>query len=284
MATSSGTFQAVAGTNRFPLGMSSQANVDITDIVLTAYSITSVYMSNGVCITTSGVPIMLPEAYTITSPTGVSSPQFPEYAASKFVDLLGFSTCVGVGKNVLPTPLSEVTNGSAIPLVEVTKISVTPAPSTSLPVGANSTTSPTLHSSNATKPIVTPRLDQRTKIGSYVAAFFAALILSLLVAFIWHKRRLRSAAITAEKQGDTEMKQEGTSASEGDNQIYLQQKAELEAEERRRHELEGRQRIYELDGQTGIIEIPAGTHEHNLAVTRSRQELTGGEHSQELDT
>ena len=80
------------------------------------------------------------------------------------------------------------------------------------------------------------------------------------------------------------MKQEGTSASEGDNQIYLQQKAELEAEERRRHELEGRQRIYELDGQTGIIEIPAGTHEHNLAVTRSRQELTGGEHSQELDT
>ena len=273
MGTSSGTDQIVAGMNTFPLGKSSQANVDITDIVLTAYSITSAYLSNGVCITTSGVPIVLPKAYTITSPTTVPSSDFPFYAASEFLDFLGFSTCVGSGEELFPTPIIPVTN-----------ISVTPAPSASLRVGANSTTSPTLHSSNATKPTVTPRLDEPERIGIGVAVSFATLILISLVAFIWRKQRLRSAAITAEKQGDTEKRREGTSASEGDNQPYLQQKAELEAEERQRHELEARQKIYELDGQTCINEIPAGTHEHRLAIMRSRQELRGGEHSQELDT
>ena len=272
MGTSSGTVHAVAGMNKFPSGQSSQANADITDIVLTAYSITSVYLSNGVCITTSGVPMMLLNPYTITSSTTVPSLDFPAYAASEFVDFLGFSTCVGSGKELFPTSINQVTN-----------ISVTPAPSASLRVGANST-SPTLHSSNATKQTVTPRLDEPTKIGIGVGVSFAALFLISLVGFLWRKRRLRSAAITAEEQGDTEDRQEGTSASRGNSQPYLQQRAELEAEERRGHELEGRQKIHELDGRTEMIEIPAGIHEHQLAIMRSRQELRGGEHSEELDT
>ena len=79
------------------------------------------------------------------------------------------------------------------------------------------------------------------------------------------------------------MEKRQEAASEGDNQPFLQQKAELEAEERRKYELEARQKIHEMDGSTEIIEIPAGTQEHRLAVMRSRQELTGGEYSQELD-
>ena len=167
------------------------------------------------------------------------------------------------------------------PITLVTEISPTTGPSVSLQVGANSITSQPLHSSSATKSIVTPRLDEPSKIGIGVGVSAAALVLLHLAAFIWRIRRLRSVAITAEKQGDMENKQE--SASEGDKQPYLQQKAELEAEERRKYELEARQKIHELDGGTEIREIPAGTHEHRLAVMRSRQELTGGEHSQELD-
>ena len=86
MATSSGSDQAVAGMGTFPSVKSSQANVDTTDIVLTAYSITSAYTSDGVCITTSGAPVMLSESYyTVTDPTGVPSSDFPRYAASQFL-------------------------------------------------------------------------------------------------------------------------------------------------------------------------------------------------------
>ncbi|KAK0507092.1 hypothetical protein JMJ35_010550 [Cladonia borealis] len=151
--------------------------------------------------------------------------------------------------------------------------------SASLPEIANSTISSTPHSGSTTKLIVSPRLDKSKKIGIGVGVSFATLFLVSLVAFIWRKGRLRSAAITAEKQGDGSDKQGGTSASEGHNQPYLQQKAELEAEERQTHELEARQRIYELSGESGMNEIPAGKHEQQLAVMRSRQELSGGEHS-----
>ena len=282
MATSSGSDQAVAGMGTVPSVKSSQANVDTTDIVLTAYSITSVYMSDGVCITTSGVPVSLTESYyTVTDPTGVPSSDFPTYAASQFVNnFLGISTCVGSGEEFFPTALIQVNDTSVTPALSTL---VLPAPSASLPVGANSTTSTILHPSNATKSTVAPRLDEPIKIGIGVGVSFAALLLISLVGYIWRKRRLHLAAITAEEQGDTEGRQKGTSSSDSDNQPYLQQKAELEAEERQRHELEARQKIHELDGGTEIREVPGGTHEHRLAVMRSKQELTSGEHSQELD-
>lgn len=267
-ATSSGTSESAAGMTRFPLGLSRQANADITAVILTAFSITSAYLSNGFCITTSGGPVMLTEAHTITSPTIIPSSAFQAYVVSEFIDFLGSSACSGIGVKVLPTP----------------PVTVEAVTSTSLPAGANSTTSPTLHSSNATKPIVTPQLEEPTKIGIGVGASSAALILVFLIALLWRKRRLRSAAINAGDQGNTENRQEKTPASQGDGQPYLQPKPELEAEEQQKHELEARQRIYELDGETGIKEIPAGTFEHRLAVMRSRQELRGGEHGQELDS
>lgn len=40
-----------------------------------------------------------------------------------------------------------------------------------------------------------------------------------------------------------------------DSQPYLQRKAELEAEEKKRHELEAEERRYELDGENRIHEI-----------------------------
>ena len=245
----------------------------ILDIVLTAYSITSAYLSDGVCFTTSGVPITIKPAYTITSPTTVPSSEFPAIAGSKFNEFLGFSNCVGSGEELFPTPIIQATN-----------ISVTPAPSASLRVDATSTTSPTLRSSNATEPTATPGLDEPERTGIGIGVSFAALLLISLVAVIWRKRRFRLAAISAEAQRGTQDRQDRKSAIRGDGQPYLQQKPELEAEEQQKHELEAWQKIYELDQEREIKESPAGIYEHRLAVMQTRLELESGEHSQELDT
>lgn len=68
---------------------------------------------------------------------------------------------------------------------------------------------------------------------------------------------------------------QGNTMGEG-NQPYLQQKAELEAEERRRHELEAAGIVHELDGEDGV-------HELSDTERKTRQELKGEEFSQELN-
>ena len=55
-----------------------------------------------------------------------------------------------------------------------------------------------------------------------------------------------------------------------DTRPYLQQKAELEAEEKRKHELEALERRYEL---------PAGEQD---SMNQTRKELRGEEHSAKL--
>ncbi len=72
--------------------------------------------------------------------------------------------------------------------------------------------------------------------------------------------------------------------SKDDPQPYLQQKSELEADERQKHELEARQSIFELDSHLRAQEIQAGVQDHREALMRTRQEMGGGEHSQELTT
>jgi len=61
--------------------------------------------------------------------------------------------------------------------------------------------------------------------------------------------------------------------------MYMQQKAELEDEERRRHELEAKERRYEIAGDA-VHEMPAMT---DGRVLRGKiQELKGEEFSREL--
>ena len=65
-----------------------------------------------------------------------------------------------------------------------------------------------------------------------------------------------------------------------ETQPYLQQKAELEAEENRKHRLEARERRYEMGSEGERYELPAGGRD---SMRRTRQELRGEEHSKELD-
>lgn len=67
-----------------------------------------------------------------------------------------------------------------------------------------------------------------------------------------------------------------------ESQTYLQQKAELEAEQKRKSELEAEERRYELDGESRIHEIPDESS-HGLSSSHLRQELRGEEHSRELE-
>ena len=81
--------------------------------VCIAYSITSAYESNGVCITTSGAPVTLSSAYTETLISANGQVVLDANGEKSFIDFLGFSTCSGGGENVVPTALIQVTNTTA---------------------------------------------------------------------------------------------------------------------------------------------------------------------------
>ncbi|CAD6569345.1 MAG: hypothetical protein ASARMPRED_002734 [Alectoria sarmentosa] len=78
--------------------------------VFTAYSITSVYTSNGLCVTTSGSAIQVSPAYSeiLTSANGQVT--LDANGQQSFIEYLGFSTCSGGGENVVATALVQVTN------------------------------------------------------------------------------------------------------------------------------------------------------------------------------
>ena len=65
-----------------------------------------------------------------------------------------------------------------------------------------------------------------------------------------------------------------------DSQPYLQQKAELEAKEIRKHELEAQERRYEIGNDGERYELSAEEREGKILI---RQELRGEEHSRELE-
>ena len=90
-------------------------NVDRIDSnVCAAYSITSAYMTNGVCVTTSGAPVKLSSAYTETLVSANGQVVLDANGEKAFIDFLGFSTCSGGGENVVPTALVQVTNTTAV--------------------------------------------------------------------------------------------------------------------------------------------------------------------------
>lgn len=78
-----------------------------------AYSITSAYSSNGVCITTSGAPVTLSSAYTETLVSANGQVVLDANGEKAFINFLGFSTCSGGGENVVPTALIQITNTTA---------------------------------------------------------------------------------------------------------------------------------------------------------------------------
>ncbi len=94
-----------------------------------------------------------------------------------------------------------------------------------------------------------------------------------MILLIWHNRK-RSYALVGERNAKTQ--QEGH--SQEDYQPYLQQKAGLEAEEKKIVELEALERPYEIGDEGQRYELPVNMD----GIMRMRQELRGEEHSKEL--
>ncbi len=67
-------------------------------------------------------------------------------------------------------------------------------------------------------------------------------------------------------------------------QLYVDRKAELEDQERKRHELDTEGIRYEMDGEGTIFEISGDENTRiGLASFNRSHELRGTEHSQELE-
>ena len=244
-----------------------------TVVVFTAFSVTSAYLSYGVCITTSGSSLSLFPAYTITKPATADPTAFRSSATLLLSSRLDFKGCVGGGQEVVTTDLTQILNSPTV--------SVDTFPSTTLVSSASNLTSlgPTTGSAAEN---VSSGFTTKDKAATGVVIPVVAII-SLVLGILSYLRRRRKRSESGKD----------THGSEEETQPYLQRKAELEAEETRRLELEAVEVRYELDDRDHRNEMPAqGSEVGNeidtverpaLSSLRERHELKGEEHSKELE-
>ena len=248
-------------------------------IVFTAYTVTSEYSSHGLCITITGSPVSLSPEVSFTMPAEANFTAFESSITSVFYDHLGFSTCDGNDNSVqIVTSLVNVSDITPTPLETVT---ADPFPSTTLVSSASNITSSSPMTSSVAGNISSGFTTKDKAATGVVIPVVAIISLVLGILFYLRRRRKRS-----ESGKDTH-------GSEEETQPYLQQKAELEAEEKRRLELEALEVRYELDGRDYSSEMPAqGSEVGNeidtierpaLSSLKERHELKGEEHSKELE-
>ena len=98
-------------------------------------------------------------------------------------------------------------------------------------------------------------------------------IILLCFIIIRRYRRKRSLAAFANDPAMT-----------SDSQLYVDRKAELEAEERRKHELEAGGIMHEVEGEDRVFEMPGeGNMRIGLASSNRVHELRGAEFLRELE-
>ena len=223
--------------------------------MFTGYSITSEYLSNGLCVTTSGAPINLASPFSVFSAAAIKNSDFQALAESSFGDFLGFSACSVSEINITTTEtigrqvITGYTFVSAAAASSTLSSSSATTQSTLSNPNPNPTTTPLLASKPTPTPTPTPTsLGTPAKIGIGVAIPIVATALFLLAAALWRKSRKRRSPPSSQQE---------TGAQEN-HQPYLQQKAELEAEEKRKYELEATESRYELDGEDNIHEVAVG--------------------------
>ena len=78
-----------------------------------AYSITSAFTSNGLCVTSSGTAIQVSPAYSETLSSANGRVTLDANGQQSFINYLGFSSCSGGGENVVATALLQVLNTTA---------------------------------------------------------------------------------------------------------------------------------------------------------------------------
>lgn len=237
-------------------------------VALTAYSISSEYLSGGTCMTASGTVITLtpPISANAVKPASIAESDFQQILADDFASNLGFLSCLKHEQNYLPTPLAPVSNITAT-VASGIPISLN---STSLQPFATSTITSSRPSRSSHFGLTVPQ-----QAGTGVGVSLGSILLLLLGWLLLRKRR-RQKPIS---KGVNEPKQP-----------YLQSKAELD-------DHENRIRVYELEAQRSPIpELEEGdSQDHELegpvsspelsdrVPVRRRQELEGQDGSSELN-
>ena len=113
-------------------------------------------------------------------------------------------------------------------------------------------------------------------IGTSIAVSVFLVAILALALYAWRKRKSRFEGKTLSE----------LPVPESDvAQPYLQSKAELENEEKRKYELEGRARQNELDGHDTINELPSvnGIYDDSPGPEALRQELRAEDHVHEME-
>ena len=266
---------SVAGTVTGPISKPTLESI----VLFTANTITSDYTSGGLCITTTGSPISLLPEVSIAEPADANNTAFEWSVTSLFYDYLGFTSCSGNDKPIqIATDLTAVLNTTSAPLS--TTIG-DPLSSTTLvhpPSNLVSSSSTTSSAGGNISSGFTTRDKAATGIVVPVIT-----IISLVLGILFYLRRRQKRSISGED----------AHGSEEETQPYLQQKVELDAEERCKLELEAVEVRNELDGRDCRNELPAqGSEVGNeidtierpvMSSLKERHELKGEECSKELE-
>lgn len=217
-------------------------------------------------------------AFSVSQPATVNSTEFLSTAIDSFTNYLGFGACAGTGTgkdfNVAPATVTATPTASIPSILSPVTSALNQNLTQSNPTGTNSP------NQSSTQPIPTHSSGSHKKNlkVAYAVAIPVALLGLVLLLFLLYKRRKAHKTLKKEEEDSSSQKQ-GSSHHE-DTQPYLQNKAELEAEENRKHELEARERRYEMGNEGERYELPAGERE---SMRRTMQELRGEEHSTELE-
>lgn len=255
----------------------------IYSIIFAAYSITSEYILNGTCITASGRSSNVPTNITVHAESTADPTALRSAAVSLFREVLGFNRCSNDDAGVVNYPSATITGLS--PRASLNKLSVAPVvllTATISPIPSPSSAQTDVSPESATTSYSRKGLSMSEKVAIGVVVPIIA-IASFLLGMI-HLQRRRKRSLLAKENSNI-----GNSA---DNiQPYLQQKAELEAEEKRRLELEAEEIRYEFDDAERVHEIPGGevrneldTHVRpGMPTLRGMHELRGEDCSKELE-
>lgn len=176
------------------------------------------------------------------------------------------------GMTVSPQFISPVDSSSG--LVRTKTETTFPTSSAAVTSTGKSSTDPSLPTSSiasaTSRPTISLSVGAKIALGVVISVFLS----TVSALAIWSILRHRKRKLVNRSNGTRTLSDEG--------QPYLQQKGELEAEEKRKYELQAEERRYELADDSQTREMAATDSPHEMSTQRT-QELRGEEHSRELD-
>ena len=203
--------------------------------------------------------------FSVSQPATFNTTEFLSTATDSFTNHLGLASCSRPGR-----------------VVNVAPATVTAPPTASIPSLLTPVNYSPKQNSTQANPTgtTTPDGDFQSPVATVATAVAipVALLVTTLLAFLIHKHQKAEQKLK-EEAGDAISQKQGPPRE--DTQPYLRRKAELEAEEKQKHELEARERRYEIGSEGERHELPAGERDSMKPTT---QELRGEEHSAELGT